>query len=141
MDAKDDLKVDNQAFAVLDVTQRANLLLVTEENIFLESALTTDRITKYADVKITKPEYLESEDYKKEAADGTYDLVIFDECAPATKQLMPLSNTAFFSVNCHQPRTPSPQRASSQRTIPRPRPTGVIGAPKARSRGPGCDRS
>lgn len=98
MEAKDDFKVDNQAFAVLDVTQRANLLLITAGNVFLESALETDRIKKYADVKKTTPAYLETEEYKKEAADGTYDLIVFDECAPKTKQLMPLSNTAFFGV-------------------------------------------
>lgn len=96
LDVKDDLKVDNEAFAVLDVTQRARMLLVTQGNLFLESAFTTDRIKKYADVKITTPEYLDGEEYKKEAADGTYDLIIFDECAPATTQLMPYSNTVFF---------------------------------------------
>ena len=98
MTAKDDLKVDNQAFNVLDVTQRANLLLVTSGNVFLESALNTDRIKKYADVTTKTPEYLEGEEYKKDAADGKYDLVIFDECAPPTKQLMPFSNTAFFGA-------------------------------------------
>lgn len=98
LDTKDDLTVDNQAFAVLDITQRARILMVTEGNLFLESAFTTDRIKRYADVKTTTPEYLKGEDYKKEAADGTYDLVIFDQCAPETAQLMPLANTVFFGA-------------------------------------------
>jgi len=96
VDTKDDLDVDNRAWAVLGVTQRVRILLVTADNLFLESAVTTDRIKKYADVKITKPEYLTTEEYKKEAADGTYDLVIFDQCGPETTALMPLSNTVFF---------------------------------------------
>lgn len=92
----DDLAVDNQAWAVLDVTQRARLMLVTPGNLFLESALTTDRIKKFADIKITTPEYLTTEEYIKDAADGTHDLIIFDQCGPATPTLMPLSNTVFF---------------------------------------------
>lgn len=96
LNTKDDLDIDNRAYAVLDITQRARLLLVTPGNLFLESAFTTDRIEKYAEVKITQPEYLAGEGYKKEAADGTYDLIIFDQCAPEKAQLMPLSNTVFF---------------------------------------------
>lgn len=96
IDSPDDLSIDNKGYAVLDTTQRARMLIVTAGNLFLESAFTTDRIKKHADVKITKPEYLIGEEYKKEAADGTYDLVIFDQCAPGTSQLMPVSNTVFF---------------------------------------------
>lgn len=96
IDSQDDLAVDNQAFAVLDTTQRARILLVTPGNVFLETAFTTDRIKKYADIKTTKPDYLTGEEYKKEAADGLYDLVIFDECAPETAALMPASNTMFI---------------------------------------------
>ena len=99
LETDDQLKVDNQAWAVLDPTQRARLMLITPGNLFLESALTTDRIKKYAEIKITTPEYLEGEEYKKDAAEGAYDLIIFDECRPATPQLMPLSPTpVFFGV-------------------------------------------
>ena len=96
IDSQDDLAVDNEAFAVLDTTQRARILLVTQGNMFLETAFTTDRITKYADVKTTEPDFLKGEEYQKAAADGTYDLVIFDDCAPETSTLMPASNTVFF---------------------------------------------
>lgn len=98
IDSPDDLAVDNKAYAVLDTTQRARMLIVTKGNLFLESAFTTDRIKKYADVKITTPEHLATEEYKKDAADGTYDLVIFDQCAPATSVLMPIANTVFFGT-------------------------------------------
>ena len=96
IDSRDALDVDNNAYTVLDTTQRARILLVTPGNIFLESAFTTERIKKYADVKIAASEYLEGSDYQKEAADGTYDLVIFDSCAPTNAAQMPVSNTLFF---------------------------------------------
>ena len=96
MKVQDDLDVDNTAYAVLDAIQRSNILIVTEENIFLTGAFTTDKMAKNSDVKITKPDYLQTEEYKNEAADGTYDLVIFDRCAPSEPSLMPLSNTVFF---------------------------------------------
>lgn len=98
LDVPDDLDVDNHAYAVLDTTQRANVLIATRGNIFLTGAFTTERMSKYVDVKIATPDHLTGEEYKKDAADGTYDLVIFDQCAPATPDLMPLSNTAFFGA-------------------------------------------
>jgi len=98
IEANDDFDVDDRAYAILDTTQRTKVLIVTRGNVFLTSAFTTERITKYADVKITTPDFLEGEEYLKDSAEGTYDLVIFDECAPVKKSLMPLSNTLFFGA-------------------------------------------
>ena len=94
----DALDVDNQAYAVLDVTQRARLLMVTPGNSFLELALTTDRMKKFADVQIAKPEYLQTDAFRKAAAEGTHNVVIFDQCAPEGPASMPLSNTVFFGA-------------------------------------------
>lgn len=98
IEAKDDFDVDDQAFVVLDSTQRSNLLIVTEGNLFLTGAFTTERMAKFADVKIAKPDHLATDEYKEAAADGSYDLVIFDQCKPATSELLPLANTVFFGA-------------------------------------------
>lgn len=94
----DDLAVDNEAFAVLDPGQRAKVLIVTQGNPFLTGAFSTDRMSQYVELKTTTPDYLQGEEYEKEAVAGTYDLVIFDQCAPERPERMPLSHTVFFGA-------------------------------------------
>jgi hypothetical protein len=55
-----------------------------------------------ATAKVATVTYLEPSDldddakYKKPARDGAFDLVIFDRCAPASEDLLPLANTWFI---------------------------------------------
>ena len=90
----DDLPADNVAYAAINVPRRARVLLVTPQNDALETALGTEQAVKAAEVTIAEPKFLETEAYAKQADSATYDLIIFDQCAPKTK--MPACNTLFI---------------------------------------------
>lgn len=87
------LAQDNQAWAVVNAPRRTRVLLVTPGNEPLSRALAIPAAQKWADVTEFKPELLDTVEYRKLAASGTIDLVIFDRCAP--KQ-MPQANTLFI---------------------------------------------
>lgn len=90
----DDLPADNVAYAAINVPRRARVLLVTPQNDALETALSTEQAVKAAEVTIVEPKFLETAAYLKQADSATYDLIIFDQCAPQTK--MPACNTLFI---------------------------------------------
>ena len=46
--------------------------------------LTTQRAGRLANVEIKTPDVLATPEYKRDADIGAYDLVIYDQCAPAT---------------------------------------------------------
>ncbi|MEW4452832.1 BatA and WFA domain-containing protein [Bremerella sp. JC817] len=84
---------DNIAYAAINPPERAQVLIVSEGNDYLRFALATGEIRRIADVKIVSPEYLQGEDYPKEAASGRFDLIVYDNCTP---EVMPEANTVFF---------------------------------------------
>jgi hypothetical protein len=90
---KDQLLLDNKASTVVNLPQPAKVLLVTPGNDPLEIALATDEATKMAAVLTKGPSYLEEKVYLDAAADGAFDLIIYDRCVP--KQ-MPNCNTLFI---------------------------------------------
>jgi hypothetical protein len=59
----------------------------------VQIALATDEATKMAAVIIKPPSYLEEKAYLDAATDGTWDLIIYDQCTPKT---MPNCNTLFI---------------------------------------------
>ena len=91
----DDLALDDVAWATINPPRVAQVLLVTPGNPPLEFSLTTKLAQRVADVMIETPAYLRSDVYRKAAASGAYDLVIFDRCAPKS---MPLANTLFIGT-------------------------------------------
>jgi hypothetical protein len=93
LDIKDQLLLDNKASTVVNLPQPAKVLLVTPGNDSLEIALATEEATKMAAVVTKPPSYLEDKVYLDAAADSTFDLIIYDQCAP--KQ-MPNCNTLFI---------------------------------------------
>jgi Ca-activated chloride channel family protein len=91
LDLKDDLAADNQAALVITPRKTIRALLVTEENVFLENAISVD-----PDVE---PETVKPAEFTK--PDG-YDVVIFDGAAPKT---LPEGN--YFFVNCDSSQSPA----------------------------------
>jgi hypothetical protein len=87
--------LDNQAWAIINPSRRARVLLVTSGNEPLERALTVPSAQQWADVTVEKPSALTGEAYRKEAAGAAFDLMIYDRCAPAT---MPQANTWFIGA-------------------------------------------
>jgi hypothetical protein len=93
VESKDNLPVDNTAYAVVNMPRPSKVLVVTPGNDALELALRTDEAQKVADVSIAEPKILETKAYEDQAADGAYDLIVYDQCAPKT---MPACNTLFI---------------------------------------------
>jgi len=92
----DRLKADNIAYAVLDPQKNTRVLLVTPGNHALELALSTGRIRRLGKLDKVAPDSLKSADFHREMQSETYDLVIFDQCAPEKPEHMPQASTLFF---------------------------------------------
>jgi len=94
-DGTDQLKLDDEAYFVLKTPQKTKVLLVTPGNEPLSIALTTKSSQEIADVQIESPDFLKNKaKYQAPAADGAYDLVIYDRCHP---EQMPAANTLFIA--------------------------------------------
>lgn len=84
LDIEDALSTDNVAYAVLPKRERISVLLVTEENPFLEKALAVD---EQLDLSVVTPAVYESttplESHNSEGK-RAYQVVIFDRYSPPT---------------------------------------------------------
>jgi hypothetical protein len=95
-DVEDYLKEDNKAYAVVSAPHPAKILLATPGNEALMLALSTTESSKVATLSIVEPAKLADKDVKKQLQEGAYDLVIYDQCSPATEKDMPACNTLFI---------------------------------------------
>jgi hypothetical protein len=93
IDEEDCYLQDNVATTVLNPPRRINVLVLTDDRMFLELAMTTDRLQKFANVEFELREFVDSQDYIDNSALGTYDLIVYDQCQPKT---MPPCSTIFF---------------------------------------------
>jgi hypothetical protein len=84
---------DDVGYAALNDAKPGRVLLVSPGNVALEVALATERAGRLANIQLQTPDYLGTEEFKRDAEGGSYDLVIFDQCAPAK---MPRANTLFI---------------------------------------------
>lgn len=91
----DSLALDNTAWATIDAAYRARVLLVTPGNEPLELALNTGRARQLAYVLQHSPDYLASEEYRRAALSGMYDLVVYDRCRP---EQPPQANTLYIDA-------------------------------------------
>jgi hypothetical protein len=87
---RDALDQDDVAYAALNDAGPGKVLVVSPGDAALELALGTRRAALLATVTVAPPSTLDSAEYRREAENGTYDLIIYDQCEP--KQ-MPRSNT------------------------------------------------
>ncbi len=95
-DVEDYLLADNKAYAVVSAPHPAKVLLVTPGNDALMLALSTSEAQKVATVTIVEPAKLLDKAIQKQLAEGAFDLVIYDQCAPAAEKDMPACNTLFI---------------------------------------------
>jgi hypothetical protein len=93
LSVKDDLAVDNVAYAAVNPPRQARILMVTEGNEPLILALTTSEAGKIANLSEVTTSHLKSDEYRQAALSGEYDLIIFDRCQPP---VMPQCNTVFL---------------------------------------------
>jgi hypothetical protein len=92
----DKMTIDNRGYAALDKQQTARVLLVSPGNRALELGLSTERVRRIAKVETIMPDALAKPDVQQNLRSEAYDLVIFDQCAPAKADQMPLANTLFI---------------------------------------------
>ena len=94
--ATDDyLACDDEALVAVNPPRQAAVLLVTPGNKPLQLALGTDAVREIAEVTVESPAFLKTKPYLKQAGGGTYDLVIYDRCAPKE---MPRANSLFIGT-------------------------------------------
>ncbi|GAA5505009.1 BatA and WFA domain-containing protein [Novipirellula caenicola] len=95
LDIKDDLAIDNVAYAALTPMRNVSVLVVTPGNSPLEIALSTSKAGKICQSEFVPPEYMSTESYQQRAESGNDDLIIYDRCSPET---MPRTNTFFIGA-------------------------------------------
>ncbi len=86
---------DNVAYGIIEPARKVNVLICTEYGKFLKLALGTERINKLANVTFETAAYLQDKKYIEEVALGSYDLILYDQCAP---DAMPDCSTIFFGA-------------------------------------------
>ncbi len=79
LDIEDALSTDNVAYAALPKRERVSVLLVTEENPFLEKALAVD---EQLNLSVVTPTVYASNAFQRN--ESTYRVVIFDRYSPPT---------------------------------------------------------
>jgi hypothetical protein len=96
-DLNDSFPLDNEAWLVAGVIRKARVLIVTPSNEILHHFFDQKATTRVADISYLHPEQLADESkYGRPARTGEFDLVLFDRCAPASEELLPVSNTFFI---------------------------------------------
>ncbi len=96
INAKDSLAADDRAYTIVSAPRPAKVLYVTGgEDEAMQLALNTEECRRYGEVTMVEPKYLADMDYLKKSADGSWDLIIYDKCAPKE---MPACNTLFIGA-------------------------------------------
>jgi hypothetical protein len=90
---RDALEQDDIGYAAINDAKPGRVLVVTPGNVALQVALATQRAGRLANIQLKTPDVLTTDQYKHDAEIGAYDLIVFDQCAPAA---MPRANTLFI---------------------------------------------
>ncbi|MEO1527164.1 MAG: BatA and WFA domain-containing protein [Planctomycetota bacterium] len=91
---KDDLSIDNFAYAGLRPMRTVSVLLITSGNRPLDLALNTESAAKVCVVEEQDIDFIGTPEYEARLEAGLDDLIIFDRCKPET---MPPTNTFFIA--------------------------------------------
>lgn len=95
LDHNDALMIDNVAFAAIRPAKPISVLLITSGNTALETALTTGRCQRIANVRIEPTNFLTDPAYMANETESLFDLIIYDQCAP---DKLPSSSTLFIGA-------------------------------------------
>jgi hypothetical protein len=96
-DVHDAFPLDDEAWLVVGVVRKARVLIVTPGNEILRDFFDLDATARVASVTYRSPADLKDDaKYRGPARNGEFDLVIFDRCAPASEDDLPLGNTFFL---------------------------------------------
>jgi hypothetical protein len=114
----DQFPLDDEAWLTINVARKTRILIVGQPNDVLDKFFGSQEVLEVAQVDQLPPNDLSGEAYLRPARNGTYDLVIFDRCAPAGEQEMPRSNTFFIG------KPPPPWRSDDLEKVHNPHVTG-----------------
>jgi hypothetical protein len=89
---RDVLEQDDIGYAALNEAKPGRVLVLSPGNMVIDVVLATERAGRLASIEIKKPEVLQTKEYQRDAQAGTYDLIIYDQCAPPA---MPRADTLF----------------------------------------------
>ncbi|HEY4232578.1 MAG TPA: BatA and WFA domain-containing protein [Lacipirellulaceae bacterium] len=89
----DALPEDDVAYAALGEATHGKVLVVTPGDVALEVAIQTEEAKQLADVRVAPPSILDTADYNRDALDGAYNLIVYDQCAPRE---LPRASTLFI---------------------------------------------
>ncbi|HEX5470905.1 MAG TPA: BatA and WFA domain-containing protein [Lacipirellulaceae bacterium] len=92
-DKRDVLAQDDIGYAAINDARPGRVLVVTPGNVALQIAMATQRASQVANIQFKTPDILATDTYKRDAENGAYDLIIYDQCAPTS---MPRANTVFI---------------------------------------------
>jgi hypothetical protein len=95
LEHEDDLAIDNIAYTGLTPMRNVSIVVITPGNTPLKVGLETEKTAQICSATFFSPSYLNTDDYKKRAADGIDDLIIYDTCSPDE---MPATNTFFIGA-------------------------------------------
>jgi hypothetical protein len=96
-DHRDQFPLDDEAWLVAGVARKARVLIVTPGNDVLRYFFDPKAASDVTRVRTLRPADLaDPAKYAGPARAGEFDLVIFDRCAPPTKDAMPPANTFFI---------------------------------------------
>ena len=95
IDFVDDLPLDNRAFTLIGTPRKAQILVVTAGNRYLVDTLRTPLATTRADVIVASPEDYKTDAFRRDAAAGRFDLVIYDRVRP---EIAPEANALYFGA-------------------------------------------
>jgi len=97
-DNKDALAVDDEAWLVVGMARKANVLIAGDSNKVLDAFFDQDATRELVNVKRLSPTDLKSDAYRQAARAGEFDLVIFDRCRPESEDDLPQANTFFIGT-------------------------------------------
>ena len=99
VDNQDAFRLDDEAWLVLGVVRKGRVLIVGTPNKILHAFFDSPATQKVAVVTYLDPADLrDAGKYRQPARAGAWDLVVFDRCAPATEDDLPLANTFFIDA-------------------------------------------
>ena len=94
---RDQFPLDDEVWLVAGVVRKARVLIVTPGNEILRDFFDLEDTAKVAKITwLTPDELKDNAKYTRPAGEGEFDLVIFDRCAPPSKETMPVGNTFFI---------------------------------------------
>lgn len=91
--AGDDFPLDDEAWLVVGLARKANVLIVGGNNPVLEAFFDQEAMKKLAKVKRLAPADLAQDSYRTAARSGAFDLVVFDRCMPEKEEDLPRAHT------------------------------------------------